>query len=254
MSLSEIELNALKTSCDTNERLTLNVHAKEDLYVYRGRFLAVNFHQGFIIIDEPSPETPNAKPLSRGQSFEVFFEFKTFRYLFNSKVLEHTKFKIGDRGFYGLKILLPKELQDGEKREYFRVQTGMRPPVNAKFSVYKAGSDKPLESGVLAGTPQEFRGELIDISGGGMALRGKVGDKELPLEKGDNIFARFKLKAGFEDMELWAEVRNKRKYMDTDIQVWGLKFYEKDKNKHINYFRNKILRYVTERQREILSR
>lgn len=254
MSLSEIELNALKTCCDTNERLTLNVHEKDALYVYRGRFLAFNLQQGFLIIDEPSPETTGAKPLSRGQSFEVFFEFKTFRYLFNSKVLEHTKFKIGDRGFYGLKIQLPHELQDGEKREYFRVQTGMRPPVNVKFTVYKGGSAKALESAVLAGTEQEFRGEVIDISGGGMAIRGKVGDKSLPLEKGDVIFARFKLKAGYEDMELWAEVRNKRKYMDTDIQVWGLKFYEKDRNKHINFFRNKILRYVTERQREILSR
>jgi c-di-GMP-binding flagellar brake protein YcgR len=254
MSLSEIELNALKTCCDLNEKLTLNVHEQDELYVYRGRFLAVNFHQGFLVIDEPSGETPGAKPLSRGQSFEVFFEFKTFRYLFNSKVLEHTKFKMGDRGFYGLKILLPRELQDGEKREYFRVQTGMRPPVNVKFLLYERGSDTPVQSAVMEGAGQEFRGELIDISGGGMAIRGKAGDKLLPLEKGDVIKARFKLKAGFEDMEIWCEVRNKRKYKDTEIQVWGLRFFEKEKNKHINYYRNKILRYVTERQREILSR
>jgi len=254
MSLSELELNALQTCCDMNENLTLNVHEQDELYVFRGRFMAMDVRKGIIVIDEPSPETKNAKPISRGQSFEVFFEYKTFRYLFNSKVLEHTKFKLHDKGFYGLKILLPKELQDGDKREYFRVQTGMRPPVNFKFFIYEQDADKPIMSAVMKDAPEEFRAEMMDISGGGFAMRAKPGDKRLLLESGDVVQARFKLKAGFEDMEIWAEVRNKRKYKDTDITIWGLRFFEKDRNKHINYYRNKIMRYVTERQREIISR
>ncbi len=254
MSLSEIEFTAIKSCCDLNDNLTINVHEQEKLFVYRARFLAVNFHQGYIIIDEPSAETPDAKPLSRGQSFEVFFEYKTFRYLFNSKVLEHTKIKIQERGLYALKILLPQELQDGDKREYFRVQTSMRPPVVVKFNIFKKDSKLPEMSTIVNNSPEEYRAEMVDISGGGIAVRGKPGDKSLELEKGDMINARFKLKAGFEEMELWAEVRNKRKYKDTDILVWGFQFMPKSKNNNINYCRNKILRFVTERQREILAK
>ena len=85
-------------------------------------------------------------------------------------------------------------------------------------------------------------------------MRVKPGDKPFPLEKGDIINARFKLKAGYDPMELWAEVRNMRKYKDTEILVWGLQFLGKERNNNINFCRNKILRYVTERQREILSK
>jgi c-di-GMP-binding flagellar brake protein YcgR len=254
MSLSELERNAIITSCQLNDNLTLNVHDKEDLFVYKSRFFEVDFKNQYIIIDQPSADTPDAKPLAKGESFEVFFEYKTFRYLFNSRVLDHTRIKLNESGFYALKIQLPTELQDGEKREYFRVQTSMRPPVTVKFNIFEKGSKLPVLSTIINSQYEEFRGELVDISGGGFAMRGKIGDKALILEKGDIINARVKLKSGYDEMEIWSEVRNKRKYKDTDISVWGFQFMEKEKNPHMRFFRNKILRYVTERQREILAK
>jgi c-di-GMP-binding flagellar brake protein YcgR len=103
-------------------------------------------------------------------------------------------------------------------------------------------------------TPEEFNAEIVDISGGGFSMKGKIEHKSFPLEKGDMINARFRLKTGNELMEIWSEVRNIRKYRDTRILVWGLQFLGKDRNRNLNYYRNKILRYVTERQREILSK
>jgi len=254
MALTEIESRVLKTCCDLNDKLTLNVLENEKLFVYKSRFLAVDFDKKFLIIDEPSPETPDAKPLSRGQYFEIFFEYKIFRYLFNSKILEHTKYKLHDRGFYALKILLPNELKDGDKREYFRVETPMRPPIAVKFNIYPKGTDTPITSPLVKDNPEEFKGEMVDISGGGLALRGKPGAKTLPLQKGDVIFAKFKLKPNSDLMEIWCEVRNVRKYKDSTILVWGFQFLGRERNKHLNFYRNKILRFVTERQREILAK
>lgn len=263
MPLTEIETRVLKTCCDLNDKITLNVRENDRLFVYKSRFLEVDFQKGFVVIDEPSAETPNAKPLSKGQYFEVFFEYKIFRYLFYSKVLEHTKYNMGDRQFYGLKIFIPQKLEDGDKREYFRVQTVMRPPVAVKFSIYPKGSEKPIMEPIKSVNtltedserpPKIFNAEIIDISGGGMAIRGKPGEKSLPLEKGDVINAKFKLKKELEVMEIWSEVRNVRKYQNTQILVWGVQFYGKEKNRAINFYRNKILRYVTERQREIIAK
>ena len=254
MALTEIETQVLKTCCELNDKLTLNVRENDRLYVYKSRFLTVDFNNKFIIIDEASPETPDAKPLSKGQHFEIFFEYKIFRYLFDSRVLEHTQYKLHDRGFYALKIFLPNQLKDGDKREYFRVETPMRPPVMVKFNIIPRGAKAPIKSALLAGTDEEFKGELVDISGGGLALRGRPGEKPPPLEKGDVINAMFRLKPGIDLMEIWCEVRNIRKYKDSSIIVFGLQFMGKERNNNLNYYRNKILRYVTERQREILAK
>jgi c-di-GMP-binding flagellar brake protein YcgR len=253
MSLSENEVTAISNSCDLNQNLYINVYEHEKLHVYRSRFLSVNFNNGYIIIDLPSAETQDAKNLSRGESIEIFFEIKTFRYLFSSRVLEHTQFKLNERSFFALKISLPSMLQDGDKREYFRVPSGMRPPVIIKFIVFAKDATQPIMSAVMKDTQQEFRAEMLDVSGGGFSIRVKPGDKGLNLEKGDIIKARFKFRAGYEEIEAWAEVRNRRKYKDTDIVIWGLRFMGKEKNTNINHIRNKILRFVTERQREILA-
>jgi c-di-GMP-binding flagellar brake protein YcgR len=249
MPLTEIETRALKTCCDLNDKLILNFVDNDRLFVYKSRFLAVDFKEGFITIDKPSPETHDARPLSKGQYIEIFFQYKIFRYIFNSKVLEHTQYKLHQQAFYALKILLPRELMDGDKRDYFRVETGVKPPIEVRFNIFARGLETPVKI-----TPQEFKGEMVDISGEGFAMKVKIGDKSFPLENGHIINAVFKLKPGDELWEIWSEVRNIRNYKDTRIVVLGIKFLGKEQNKNLNYYRNKILRYVTERQREILSK
>ena len=244
MALTEIETQVLKNCCELNDRL----------FVYKSRFLEVNSKQEFIIIDEPSPETPEGKPLSKGQYFEIFFEYKGFRYLFDSRILDHTTYKLHDRGFYALKILLPRQLKDRDKREYFRAEPILRPPVLVRFNIFPRGSKTPIMSTLIESKYEEFQGDMVDFSGGGFALRGKPGEKNFPLGKGDTVNARFKLKPGYDLMEIWSEVRNNRQYKDTEILIWGCQFLGKERNKTINYYRNKILRYVTERQREILAK
>jgi len=238
MSLTEIETRVLKTCCDLNDKLILNILENDRIFVYKSRFLAVDFKNGFIIIDEPSPEIPDAKTLSEGQHFEIFFEYKIFRYIFNSKVLEHTEYKLHRHAFSALKILLPQQLMDGDKRDYFRVEIPMKQPIEVKFNILD----------------REFKGEMVDISGGGFAMKVKTGNKPFPLEQGDIIDAGFKLKPDDEMWEIWSEIRNKSQYKNTRTIKWGMQFLGKERNRNLYYYRNKILRYVTGRQREILSK
>ncbi len=250
--MNDLEQKILKDCCDLNENLSINVYENENIFVYRSRFLSVDFKNKFLIIDEPSPETSGAKPLSKGQDIELFFEYKTFRYLMFSRILDHTMFKIRNRGFYALKVFLANELKDGERREYFRIQTPMKPPVKVRFFIYKKGEDKPVMSSIMENVPREYEADMYDISGGGFSIHGKTLDRQIPLEKGDIILAKFRLKPDMDEMELWSEVRNKRKLKGTEIVVFGFHFLKSDKNKFLKNHRNKIMRYVIERQRELM--
>lgn len=252
--LSELEQKALIESCELNDNITLSIKDDGKMYVYKSRFLGIDLKQKFILIDRPSAETVGAKPILKGTHFDIFFTYKNFRYLFPSKLLEHTRFTMQGNDIYAARILMPAELQDGEKREYFRVQAGMRPPVTVKFLIYEKGSETPIMSKLVEDTPKEFQAQLVDISGGGISLRTTPGEKPFLMEKGDIIKANFKLKKEMEEMEIWCEVRNKRRYKDTEIVIWGMRFIEGEKNRHLKSYRNKIMRYVVERQREMLSK
>lgn len=254
MPLNDIETKAIKSCCELNDTLTLNVIENDKRFIYKSRFLAVDFKRKYIVIDEPSAETPDAKPFSKGQYFEVFFQYKIFRYLFHSRVVDHTMFTMNQMKVHALRILMPKQLKDGDMREYFRVQTGMRPPIEVKFDIIKKGEKEPIMSALIPGKVEEYQGELIDISGGGFSMRAKPGEKPFELEKGDKVGAEFQLKTEFGPMKLWAEVRNIRKYKDTHIIIWGFQFLGKAENRGLKVYQNKILRYVTNRQREILSK
>ncbi len=185
----------------------------------------------------------------------MFFEFKGFRYLFNSEVIEHTKFKINNRGIYALKITLPSELKDGERREYFRVGLPMKPQVIVKFNITKREDKLPIMSSVLDHQPEVFEGIMIDVSGGGFAIKAVEGSKMLErnLGRGDMINAKFMLKKGYDEMEIYSVLRNKHKYEGTEILIWGFTFITGNKNKLLKKHINKIMRYVTERQRELMS-
>lgn len=253
--LNESDIALLKDLCELNENLTLSTTEANQIFIYKSRFLHIDVKNNLMVIDEPSPETPNAKPLSKGQSFRVFFVYRNRRLLFSSKVLEHSMFKIKERGFYALKILAPVKLEDGERREFFRVETPSAPAVLARFNIFKYDFDKgtvhiPDSIGV---DTEEFEAQIINISGGGIGLKGLKNQKPLDLNKGDIVNARFKLRADIEEMEVWSEVRYRRSIQDAKVTLWGIQFMDDgQRNPNLKLQRNKIMRYVIERQREMM--
>jgi c-di-GMP-binding flagellar brake protein YcgR len=246
--LSEFESDILKAACDSNEKITIKLRQGQDLHVYRSRFLALEKGVGAVVIDEPTAESPNALPLAKGESVEVFFEYRTFRYLFPTRIMEHFRFSLNNRNIYAFRIGLPTALHDGERREYFRVQVPVGQPVTVRFSIYHEGA-KPVMSDLIENMTEEFEGGMIDISGGGFALRGSG---HIELVKGDLISARFRIKPDLPEYEIWCEVCSKRLSQVEGEMIWGLVFLKEDRNPNLRGYRNVILRYVLERQREVL--
>lgn len=252
--LSDLEKKTLVVCCQSNENITISIKLEGKIFIYKSRFLSLSFKKGFLVIDRPTPDTPDAEPLRKGQIFEGFFAVKNFRYLIDSRIIDYIPFKIGNTEVHAARVRLPAELGDGDKREYFRVQSTMRPPVAVSFNIYEKGSTTPIMENLMENKVKEFRAEMVDISGGGFSMRVKPGVQQLLLDKGDTINAKFKLKADVEELEIWCDVRNKRKYRDTEIIIWGMQFLEGEKNSHLKYCRNKIMHYVVGRQREMLNR
>ncbi len=252
--LNEMEASLIKDCCELNENITISIkEEKGKLYVYKSRFLAVNFKRKYLIIDMPSPETHDAPPMKKGTIFEGFFAFKKFRYLIDSRLLDFVKFKMQNREVHAAAISLPKDLRDGDTREYFRVETTMRPPTKLTFNIFPKDTDSAVMSAVVPDVAEEYLGEMVNISGGGFAIRSKPGERPFPLEKGDLINAKFQLKKELPEMLTWAEVRNKRKYKNTEMIIWGLQFIEDERNKNLKNYRNHILRFVVEMQRKMLK-
>lgn len=253
MKLSDLERKILETCCESNESCTiLRIEGGKQL-VYHSRFFEYLPGQKILVIDEPSAETPGAKPLAVDEDFEVFFQFKDFRYMFKTVLKKHSFTRLGDRDVHSLEVRLPDRLDDGERREYFRIDVPMNPPVIMKFNVYKKGSIYPIYSQLVKSIPEEFQAQIVNISGGGFSFKPVGKHKNFELERGDIIKVRFKLTENLSIIDAWFMIRNKRKYHDSDHFEWGTWFIEDYKrNPDMKKYRNRILRYVTERQREIL--
>jgi c-di-GMP-binding flagellar brake protein YcgR len=248
--LSEMEMDILRMACESNENITIMGFDSESVSVYKSRLLHIDLPGKFMVIDEASPDTPNAMPLARGEVVDVFFEFKNFRYIFATKIVDHTLFRLQNRGVYALKILMPSALRDGERREYFRVEVPKAPAVEVSFHIRKADAEFPLMSTVVEETPELFEARMDDISGGGFAMTGRSG---IDLDKGDVIDANFLLRAGEPAIELWAEIRY-RKNLPTGDVMWGAMFLAEERNPYLKSLRSRIMRFVIERQREMLFR
>lgn len=246
--LSEFEMDILRMACEANENITVLGFDRETPSVYKSRLLHIDPPGKFIIIDEASPDTPNAMPLARGENVDIYFEVKNFRYIFSSKIVDHTLFRLQNRGVYALKIILPSVLRDGERREYFRVETPRNSAVYVTFVIYKTDSAAPVMSTLIKNNPEIFEARIDDISGGGFSMSGSQG---IDLDKGDVIDARFLLKPDQPELQLWAEVRYRKNLLTGDC-LWGIMFLTEHRNPYLKSLRSRIMRYVIERQRELL--
>lgn len=251
--MNDLDKTVLKNCCDFNENLTVFSKAGAQIDVYKSRFLEVDFTQKFIIIDEPSPENQGASLIMKNQDLECFFEYKVYRYLFAARVLDHCPFSLNGKRLHALKLKLPDKLTDGDRREYFRVEVSLKQPITARFLIYKGDSATPLMSTILKGEPDRFEAMVHDLSGAGLCLYSK--DKALngELAKGDRIEMFFTLKPGGDELHLWAEVRNGRFLDNLGVHAWGVRFLEPRQNPDMNKCRNQLLRFVIERQREVIS-
>ncbi|MCP5052802.1 MAG: PilZ domain-containing protein, partial [bacterium] len=96
-----------------------------------------------------------------------------------------------------------------------------------------------------------FMALALNISGGGIALKGK--GRDLPLSPGDTLEIKIDLPA--KTVHIEAELLNIYRSEHTDGISYGLQFIKLNLDK-LNYNKGvrSIIRYVVRRERELLSR
>ncbi len=253
-TMNDVEKTVLQTCTDLNDNVTVFSTVDRKIDVYKSRFLELNLTEKYIIIDEPSPENKDAGLILKSQDLECFFEYKTFRYLFMARVMEHCDFFLNGQRLHALKLTLPDRLADGERREYFRVEVSPKQPITVRFHIYKEGASIPIMSPILKGKPHLFEGLIHDVSGAGVCIYSKEKSFEQDLEKGDRVELFFSVKPRGEEIHLWADVRNVRRIENLGGHAWGVRFIENRLNPNLKKYRSLLMRYVMERQREILAR
>ncbi len=251
----EINMEFLYRAVDENANITVYLikDKKEEKDEYRSRFLGYDRKEKVIFIDEVTGEGRSYQPLLKGEKIRVFFQYDEFRFIFSSEVLDKTYYAINERlKLPSYKIRMPQSLEDGDRRQFFRVPTPMDKPIIVEFKLYPYQSKEPMvDPENPEGSPKIFKGVAIDISGGGIAIKAEKGNN---FEIGDIFDMKFKLSPQDKEfLYLKGIVRNKRKYFDTDLNIYGVEFVEENS---INFKKaiNRIIRYVFERQREMLAK
>lgn len=247
--MKEQETALLQTLCEGNESLTIFVESQGNILVYKSRFIEIR--GDLLLLDLPSADSPNTPPLQRNEKISVFFSNGPNRFMFQSITREHSSYRLRETEQPGLLVDLPQELEDGEKREYFRIPLLLPPVLKTRFNVYKRKGTVPVMSALLPERIQEYEYEVLDLSGGGFSIKA---DNQLEINRGDWINAVFNLPGCEQEMVIWSELRNKRNHPVSHQQILGFLFLENDKNPFLKAQRNRIMRFVFSKQRESINK
>jgi len=246
--LSDAEHELLRTICAANEKITV-FSDSDHPSIYRSRFLAFLDGRQGLIIDEPSAESGSGMPLAKNEAVRIFFEWQRQRFMIDTTVLGHVPFTLSGRPLHALQVAMPDSLRDGERREYFRVELPQREGIYVTFHLYPDDSARPLADPALPDRPQEFHAIMIDISGGGFSLHADC----LPqMNRRDVVAARFRLRPDGEELQVRARPVGKKKLLPSGVPVQGFCYIREEKRQGFNQFLQRVLRYVIDRQREIL--
>jgi len=252
MGLSDKEHQLIKACVDGNDALTLKRRDRQSTELFFSRFLGIEGKREGILVDQPTPDSPSSQPLSIGEGLEGQFLSGRFRYRFETRIVAHQEARAGARSVHALLLTYPQSLLDGERREYFRVEFSAQKPLVVRFHHYPREEKGPVGSTLIKGEPELFEAVGVDISGGGLSIRGMGRNRLSSVERGDVLLCRFSLKDEGDSFELWCRVRSRRHVSEADVFLLGLEFME-ERNPMLKSIRNRIMRFVVMRQREMMK-
>lgn len=207
------------------------------------RFLHHDIKKKQILIDVPTTSDEEEKDiLVKNDKIRIFFVHRGFRFMIDSKITGQTTFQLASgKKIMALTIKEPEKLIDGERRNYFKVQT---PPFKVKVMLIEREGE-PIE---------ESEGKIYDalmctISGGGMAFR----EEKFPLPFEVKDIIRLDLYLDEITLKMEGEIKNMRTPESTDKCNYGVQFIKRSidrltMKKNVSH----IMRYVVRRQRELI--
>ncbi len=241
----------LTRAIETNDRMTL--YYKNELgkiFTFGSRFFDYK-KKKYIVIDRPYGEKGTYQQLVKKDRVVVFFICKGFRFKFTSEVLGKDKYKLRDTQEIPVLLLqMPKEIYDGERRNFFRVPAPMEPPITVKFLSY-FDSNQSFEIQEVPELKEAGMKEAIlnDLSGGGLSIRSAV---PMEIMTGDILNLRFRLGSSeMEEIQIEGLTNNSRKTSDNAL-IKGIEFIP-DRSDSYRNANKRIARYVMERQRAMIT-
>jgi len=248
-----MDMDFLLRAAESNELITV-YHKTETgkTLVYGSRFYQINPKKKYIIIAHPYGEDGTYQQLVRKDKITLFFIEKGFRFLLHSEVLKRDKMKLhGESETPVMIIKMPKDIYDGERRNFFRVTAPADPPVSIKYiSYFESGhsfedqQDSPELSDVAMS-----QAIVHDLSSGGLAIRSRG---ETGLMVGDIINMKFTFKPDEPDMRIEGLINNSRLLSDKETILKGIEFIP-DRSDDYRDAIKKISRYVMEQQRRMIK-
>ncbi|MCP4214450.1 MAG: hypothetical protein GY765_07320 [bacterium] len=248
---NEIDFIFLEKAVEENIRIILHptgttLKATE----YYSRFLAISLKDNCLSIDIPSGKDKKKKIPPDLTGIAVTFFFSGFRYHFDSSVLRRSRHQLNDEVTVPvLKIALPSKLLDANRRSAFRVPVPINKPVKVFYLVLHKGASLLVD--VKMDLSRFFQAVMIDISGGGLAIKS---DSDIRVTEEKKLMLWFKLEDGQREyIRMEGLLRNIRQCKADETQMWGIEFIPK---KDVNFNRSlkQILKYVMNKQRAMIAK
>ncbi|MCP4218307.1 MAG: hypothetical protein GY765_26965 [bacterium] len=249
-----MDMEFLMKAADNNE--SLSILYKTELgkdFNYRSRFIDINPKKKFVIIDFPRGDKSTYQKLVRNDKIHIYFLSKGFRFQFHTDVLKSDNLKFeGKAERHVMIIRMPKDIYDGERRNFYRVAAPADPSVHLKFVSYFDGNQS-FEQQVEHPESEDdgMPGTIaFDLSGGGLSMICKAG---MGLMVGDIINMHFRLRpTDTDEIHIEGLINNSRKAAESNSYIKGVEFLP-DRSESYKNALKRISRFVMQRQRAMIN-
>ena len=199
---------------------------------------------------EPAIEVPSRRghlvPVRPGEKVEVYFRLGRNRYWFSSAVRERSSLDLSpDLKLPVLILRQPKAIELRQRRRYYRIQFRVTDTLLA--GLWRVGD--PIGDVAPAELPPM---EVLDVSAGGMRLL-HAEKENCPVHEMDMLVASLPLELNAPPLKLTSHVLWVTKVAEGATHV-GVEFTGLDENREGGMIRDKVQRFVAEREREELRR
>ena len=240
-------VSILSRACAQNLPLKLRIIGKKPGSDYRSRFLDLEAtREGLILVIEAPTSGGTIVPARPGEDTRVTFSFSGRDLSFVSKVVRRGKFSLSPTvEVPSLDLLVPERVSFSERRSFYRIVVTESPPIELKIGVL-------AEEGKPRRVRSRVKGILTDIAGGGLGFCMSEG-KSLLLAIGTRLLISFRLPDDEQETKVVGRICFSLRRSELRQAFFGVQFMEIDSDIEYKKGVDKILRFVAEQQRRMLS-
>lgn len=243
-------LAVLRVACSKNLPLDVRVLGEQSAETYRSRFLGISDRDTPVskglIIEAPTVKG-NVVLMRPGQEIKVIFVYEGTFHSFNTRILDRERHQLNPQvTVSSLKLELPESLSTGKIRSFYRLPIPDSNRIELSLGIYAKQGARVRR---IRAREKAF---LTDLGGGGLGFRIPEG-RSLLLSVDAHVFLSFRLPEDEEPIRLIGRVCFSLRKREMREMFFGVQFVETESDVQYKKNINRILRFVAEQQRLILS-